>query len=225
MPEIRNTITRKKVLIVDDHPIMRHGLTQLIGEEPDLVVCGEAEDVHGALKAIKRLQPDIAIVDISLKDSNGLELIKDIGARGPKLAVLVLSMHEESIYAERALRAGARGYVMKAEGPVRVIDGIRQVLNGTVYVSERTASKMISKLVGGSFHQSVSPVERLSDREFQVFELIGQGMQTREISARLHLSTKTVEAHREHIKKKLDLDTAAELLKYAVQWVQLERGS
>ena len=216
---------RKKVLIVEDHPIMRSGLAQLIGQESDLAICGEAEDVHGALKAIEKSKPDIAVVDISLKDSNGIELIKNIKIRWPELAVLVLSMHDESFYAERALRAGARGYVAKAEVSTKVIAGIRQVLSGKVYVSEKITSKMLSNLVGGTKDLDTFPIDRLSDREFEVFELIGQGSQTRQIAGKLHLSVKTVDAHRDHIKHKLNLNSATELLKYAVQWVQLEQDA
>ena len=217
--------SRKKVLIVEDHPIMRSGLAQLIGHEPDLMVCGEAEDAHEALAAIEKLEPDIAVVDISLKNSSGIDLIKDIKIRWPKLAVLVLSMHEESFYAERALRAGARGYVAKAEVSAKVIDGIRQVLGGEVYVSEKITSKMLHKLVGGGKDLETFPIDRLSDREFEVFELIGEGLQTREVADKLHLSIKTVDAHRDHIKRKLKLDSATKLLKYAVQWVQMERDA
>ncbi len=215
----------KKILIIEDHPIMRSGLVQLIEQESDLVVCGEAEDAHGALKAIKESEPDVAVVDISLKDSNGIELIKDIKIRWPKLAVLVLSMHEESFYAERALRAGAMGYVAKAEVSAKVVDGIRQVLSGAVYVSEKITSKMLHKLVGKGKDSDVFPIDRLSDREFEVFELIGQGLQTRQVADKLHLSVKTIDAHRDHIKRKLKLDSAIELLKYAVQWVQLEQNT
>ncbi len=216
---------QKKVLIVEDHPIMRSGLAQLIGQESDLMVCGDAEDAHEALEAIEKLEPDIAVVDISLKDSSGIDLIKDIKIRWPKLAVLVLSMHDESFYAERALRAGAMGYVAKAEVSAKVIAGIRQVLSGGVYVSEKISSRMLKKLVGGVKDSDAFPIDRLSDREFEVFELIGQGLQTRQIAEKLHLSVKTIDAHRDHIKRKLKLDTAIDLLKYAVQWVQLERDT
>jgi DNA-binding NarL/FixJ family response regulator len=216
---------RKKVLIVDDHQIMRFGLSQLIQEEPDLMVCGEAESPSAALKAVAQTDPDVVIVDISLKDGNGIELIKDIKVRWPDLPILVLSMHEESFYAERVLRAGARGYVTKAEVSARVIEGIRKVLDDGVYVSETIASKMLRKLVGRTSSIDTFPVDRLSDREFQVFELIGQGSQTRQIAERLHLSLRTVEAHREHIKGKLNLESATDLLTYAVQWYQFERGS
>lgn len=225
MSENEDRAGGKRILIVDDHPIMRQGLAQLIAQEPGLAVCGEAEDAHGALQAIGRLHPDVAIVDIALKEGNGLELIKDIKIRYPELAVLVLSMYDESIYAERCLRAGARGYVTKAEASSRVIEALREVLRGGVYVTQQMASKMLRKLVGGDPNLDSFPMDRLSDREFQVFELIGQGLQGREIAKKLTLSVKTVDAHRENIKKKLDLASATELLIYAVQWVQLDRRS
>ncbi len=215
----------KKVLIVDDHPIMRQGLAQLIAQEGDLTVCGEAEDAHGALEAVEESNPDIVIVDISLKESNGIDLIKDIRIRWPKLPVIVLSMHDETFYAERVLRAGARGYITKDEGTEKVIEGIRKALDGGLYVSDRIASRMLRKLVDGKSDFDVYPMDRLSDRELEVLELIGEGLQTREVAQRLHLSRKTVEAHREHIKAKLSLDSSTELLKYAIQWVQFGRGA
>jgi DNA-binding NarL/FixJ family response regulator len=212
----------RRVLVVDDHPIMRTGLRQLIDQEPDLTVCGEAEDAHGALEAIERHKPQIVLVDISLKDRSGIELIKDIRVRWPDVPVLVLSMHEESFYAERALRAGARGYVTKSQASAKVVEGIRRVLDGEVYFSEQVVSMMLGKMAGGG--QAAEPlVDSLSDREFEVFELIGQGLPTRDIAARLHLSIKTIEAHRENIKRKLKLATATDLLRYAVQWVEFER--
>ena len=214
-----------RILVVDDHPIMRAGLAQLIGEEPDLTICCEAADAHGALEAVETLQPDLAIVDITLKDSSGIDLIMDLRVRRPKLPVLVLSMHDEMFYAERALRAGARGYVTKSEVADRIIEAVRKVLAGEVYVSGKVADKMISSMVGGRSDPKAFPIDRLTDRELQVLELIGEGLQTREIAGRLHVSVKTVDAHREHIKRKLDLDGANELVKYAVQWVQFERGS
>ncbi|MBT3198477.1 MAG: response regulator transcription factor [Phycisphaerales bacterium] len=213
----------KKVLIVDDHELMRLALSQLIGNEPDLVVCAEAEDVAGALKAIEQSKPDIAMVDISLKQSHGIELIKDIQIRWPDLPVLVLTMHDESFYAERVLRAGAKGYLTKAEVSSKVIEGIRKVLNGEVYISDAMASKVLTKLVGQKNGQLAFPIDTLSDREFEVFEMIGQGMQSKDIAQQLHLSKKTVDAHREHIKKKLGLETATDVLMYAVQWAQFER--
>jgi DNA-binding NarL/FixJ family response regulator len=213
----------RRVLVVDDHELLRMALGQLIGQEADLTVCGEAEDAAGALRVIEELQPDIALVDISLKESHGIELIKDIKSRWPDLPVLVLTMHDESFYAERVLRAGARGYVTKAEVSSKVIEGIRKVLDGDVYVSDAMASKVLSKLVGGKGDATSFPIDTLSDREFEVFEMIGRGLQSRDIARRLHLSIKTVDAHREHIKKKLSLDSATDLLMYAVQWSQFER--
>jgi len=210
---------KSKILIVDDHPIVRQGLAELVNHENDLAVCGQAEDAHQAMKAIKELRPDIAVVDISLKETSGMELIKDINAQYPNLSVLALSMHDESLYAERALRAGAKGYVMKAEATEKVITAIRKILNGEIYVSDKMAEKMVRKLVGGRSEISTSPVERLSDRELEVFHLIGKGYGTRQISERLHLSIKTIETYRAHIKEKLNLADAAELLQYAIQWV------
>ena len=225
MAENRERSGKTKILVVDDHPIMRAGLVQLIGQEEDLVVCGQAEDAHAALEAARKDQPDVAIVDISLKESSGIALIKDLRARWPGVLILVLSMHDETFYAERALRAGANGYVTKAEASAKVIEGIRKILSGEVYVSEKLASKMLSGLVGGGAGAATLPMDRLTDREFEVLELIGQGLQGREIAQQLHLSVKTVDAHREHIKRKLGLGSATELLTYAVQWVQFDRGS
>ncbi len=221
----KKTSGRRKVLIVDDHPVLRQGIAQLIALENDMTVCGEAADAGEALKVAQETQPDVAIVDISLHDSNGIDLIKDMLIRWPKLPILVLSMHSESFYAERVFRAGAKGYVTKGEPSGKVIEGLRKVLAGEVYVSEKLASKMIGRLMGGArADASGFSIDRLSDREFQVFELIGQGMQTREIAQKLHLSIKTIDAHRENIKNKLKLDNATELLKTAIHWVQFERG-
>jgi DNA-binding NarL/FixJ family response regulator len=213
----------RKVLVVDDHELMRLALGQLIAQEPDLVVCGEAESASEALKAIEQLEPDIAMVDISLKESHGIELIKDAKIRWPDFPILVLTMHDESFYAERVLRAGAKGYITKAEVSSKVIDGIRKVLDGEVYISDAMASKVLTRLVGPKGGQPGFPIDALSDREFEVFEMIGQGRQSKEIAQRLHLSKKTIDAHREHIKKKLSLDTATDVLMYAVQWAQFER--
>jgi DNA-binding NarL/FixJ family response regulator len=211
--------SKAKVIIVDDHPIVRQGLAELINHEQDLTVCGYAEDAHEALGIIKKTGPDMVIVDISLKETSGMELIKDIKAQYPNLPVLALSMHDESLYAERALRAGAKGYVMKAEATENVVTAIRKVLSGQIYVSDRMAAKMVRKLVGGGPQASASAIERLSDRELEVFCLIGQGIGTRQIAERLHLSVKTIETYRAHIKEKLDLADSSELLQYAIQWV------
>jgi DNA-binding NarL/FixJ family response regulator len=209
---------KTKVLIVDDHPIIRQGLAELINNEQDLTVCGQAEDAPEALVKIKESEPDMVIVDISLKETSGMELIKDIKAKYSNLPVLVLSMHDEALYAERILRAGAKGYVMKAEATEKVIVAIRKILIGQIYVSDKMAAKMVRKLVGGGPDMGVSAIERLSDRELEVFHLIGQGYGTRQIAERLHLSIKTIETYREHIKEKLNLADASELLQYAIQW-------
>lgn len=209
---------KNKILIVDDHPIVRRGLAELINQEEDLIVCGQADDAYDAMEAIKALKPDMVIVDISLKEKSGLEVIKDIKAQYPALTVLTLSMHDESLYAERALRAGARGYIMKLEATEKVITAIRKVLSGQVYVSNGVAARMVGKFVGGRPDVGASDIDRLSDRELEVFCLIGQGHGTREIAERLHLSVKTIETYRAHIKEKLNLASAAELLQYAIRW-------
>jgi DNA-binding NarL/FixJ family response regulator len=210
---------KTRILIVDDHPIVRQGLAELVNHESDLVVCGQAEDSHEAIKAIKDLSPTLAIIDISLKETSGLELIKDIRSQYPDLPVLALSMHDETLYAERALRAGAMGYIMKQEATENVIVAVRRILGGEIYVSDRMSARMVRKLVTGQIEPTTSQVERLSDRELEVFHLIGKGHGTRQISERLHLSVKTIETYRAHIKEKLNLADAAELLQYAIQWV------
>lgn len=207
-----------KILVVDDHPIVRQGLAQLIDHESDLVVSGQAQDAHEAMLLIKEAEPDFVIVDISLKETSGMELIKDIRVAYPNLCILALSMHDESLYAERALRAGARGYVMKSEATGKVVDAIRKIMGGRIYVSDGVAAKMMNKIVGGSPNVGVSAIERLSDRELEVFSLIGQGYGTRKIAERLHLSIKTIETYRAHIKDKLSLTDATELLQYAIRW-------
>jgi len=210
---------KTKILIVDDHPIVRQGLTELINQQKDLVVCGQAEDAHQAMTAIRTLNPDMVIVDIALKETSGMELIKDIRTQYHNLPVLTLSMHDESLYAERALRAGAKGYIMKQEATEKVIAAIRKVLSGQVYVSDEMAARMVHKLVSGGADVGVSAIDRLSDRELEVFDLIGHGRGTREISERLHLSIKTIETYRAHIKEKLNIASATELLQYAIRWV------
>jgi DNA-binding NarL/FixJ family response regulator len=225
MPSHTDSRSKRTVLIVDDHPIVRQGLAQLINQEKDLEVCGQAEDAHEAMQAIRQLNPDMVIVDISLKDTSGMELIKDLKIQHPDLPVLTLSMHDEAVYGERALRAGARGYVMKQEAIGKVVTAIRRVLAGEVYVSEGMAAKMVSKLVGGGARTASLPADRLSDRELEVFRMIGEGFGTREMAEKLHLSIKTVETYRAHIKDKLGLQDANELLRTAIQWVNagLER--
>jgi len=212
-----------RVLIVDDHPLLRKGVSQLIDQERDLVVVAEAEDAHKAITAIETSKPDVALIDISLNGSSGIELLKNIKARFPKLKMLCLSMHDESVYAHRALRAGASGYIMKQEGTERVLTALRKVLQGEVYLSDRLGNRMLHTLVNGRSSLTSSPVEELSDRELEVFNLIGQGHGTRPIAEKLHLSVKTIESHRAHIKEKLNLQNATELVHHAIQWVQSER--
>lgn len=210
---------KTKILVVDDHPIVRRGLMELINHEKDLFVCGQAEDAHQAMKGIRTLTPDMVIVDITLKEKNGMELIKDIKVQYPDLPVLALSMHDESLYAERALRAGAKGYIMKQEGTEKLITAIHKVLSGQVFINDKIAAKIVHKLVGSGPEVSVSSTDRLSDRELEVFLLIGRGFGTRQISEQLHLSIKTIETYRSHIKEKLNLSDSTEMLRYAIQWV------
>jgi len=209
---------KKRIFIVDDHPMMRQGLAQLIGAEPDLAVCGEVETAEIALDSIGALKPDLVLADISLPGKNGLELIKDFQAMQPGLAVLVISMHDESLYAERVLRAGGRGYIMKQEGGKKLMQAIRQVLEGKIYVSEKMSADILEMFSGRRAGAKNSPVEKLTDREFEVFQFIAQGKGTRDIAEKLHLSVKTVEVHRANIKAKLKLQSASELIHYAVRW-------
>jgi DNA-binding NarL/FixJ family response regulator len=211
----------RRILIVEDHPIMRSGLVQLISQEKEFVVCGQFEEAGSAFGAIEKLKPDAAIIDLSLKASSGLELIKSIKAAYPKLIMLVLSMYDEAIYAERVLRAGAAGYVMKQEATEKVLVALRKVLGGGIYLSEKMSSKFMHQLVGGGkAANGGSLIERLSDRELEVFGLIGEGRGTRQIADQLHLSVKTVESHRAHIKEKLNLRSATELVHRAIQMKQ-----
>jgi len=197
---------------------VREGLTNLVNQQPDLTVCGEAEGGEEALQAIGRVKPDLAVVDISLKGSSGMELIKGLKQLHPEVAVLVLSMHDESIYAERVLRAGARGYIMKRETTQKVIDAIRRILEGRLYVSDAVAQAMTARLVEGGARGARSPIEQLSNRELEIFELLGQGLGTRQIAAMLHVSMKTVQAYCARMKEKLDLASGTELLREAIRW-------
>lgn len=208
----------RKVFIVDDHPIVRQGLGQLIDHEPDLKVCGEASGVQEARAVLSREQPDVVIVDLSLRDSDGLELIKDIRSKYRDLPVLVLSMHDESIYAERLLSAGANGYIMKQAAADQLLTALRRVLSGGIYVSEHVGASMIERFAVGGFKQTGDPMDRLSNRELQVLNLIGRGKRTREIAQALNLSIKTIESHRQRIKKKLNLVSAPQLVQFAVNW-------
>jgi len=214
-----------RVLIVDDHPVVRQGLRILIQGEPDLMVCAEAGTAGEALRAAGEHHPDVAVIDLALKDASGLELIKDLRVRYPDVALLVLSMSDEDLYAERALRAGARGYVMKEVGTERLIQAIRCVHAGGIYLSDTMQSRLLGRLVDGPASAETFPLDRLSDRELEVFELIGRGKGTREIAAHLHLSPKTIETYRAHIKEKLNLANAAQLVQRAVQHVQETSGA
>jgi DNA-binding NarL/FixJ family response regulator len=216
---------KKTVFLVDDHPIVRQGLTLLINQEADLAVCGEAEEMNSALSSIPAARPDILIVDISLNGPDGLELLKNIRMKLPRLPVLILSMHDESVYAERALRAGANGYIMKQEATEKVLVALRRILSGEIYVSDRIANSMLQHYVRGSHTASHSSVAELTNRELEVFRLIGEGHGTRQIADELHLSVKTVESYQAHIKEKLSLRSARELVQHAVQWSVSEKSA
>jgi len=209
---------KHKIFLVDDHPLVREWLANLIHQQPDLLVCGEAETAPDALQSIGTEKPAVAIVDISLKNSSGIELIKQLGEIHPQVLVLVLSMHEEAHYAERALRAGARGYIMKRETSTKVIEAIRRVLAGKTYVSEAVAENMTTRLVKGRGAVSGSAVELLSDRELEVFEMLGQGLGTRQIAETLRVSIKTIQAYCARVKDKLHVSNATELLREAIRW-------
>jgi DNA-binding NarL/FixJ family response regulator len=209
---------RIRVLLVDDHPMVRERLADVINREADLMVSGEAEDRHGAIEAILAQPPDLVIVDLKLKNSDGLELIKDIRARWPKMRMLVVSMHDESLYAERVIRAGASGYITKQEATRKILLAIRRVLTGSIYLNEKIASRLISRLMTNADQATATPAESLADREFQVFELIGRGLNTHDIARQLHIAVKTVETYRARIKQKLSLKDASDLLQLAIAW-------
>jgi len=219
---LQSTATKKSILLVDDHPIVLEGLKQLIEQQSDLMVCGELADGRATLQTVDKLRPDLAIIDISLKTVNGLDVIKALKAQHPDLPVLALSMHDETLYAERALRAGANGYVMKEEATKNLLNAVRQLLGGGMYLSENVTAKLLSRMAHTKPGAKRSALEGLSDRELEVFHLIGQGVSTRKIAVTLRLSVKTIESHRENIKRKLKLQDAAELAQYAITWHQSE---
>jgi DNA-binding NarL/FixJ family response regulator len=228
MPARKTERTRrpkKAIFIVDDHPMLRRGLTSLIESEPDLAVCGEASTCQAARQGIRQSKPDLVIVDLGLEGCDGLEVVKDIKVRYPKIPALVLSMHDESLYAERALRAGARGYVTKQQLDGTVLIAIRRLLEGETYMSEKIGARFAKKFLGGRTLEKDSPLAVLTDRELEVFRLIGHGQGTRQIAQRLHLSVKTIESHREHIKQKLTLKSGAELVRRAIHWVETGQTS
>ena len=214
-----------RILIVDDHPLMRKGLAMSLDAEPDLSVIAQVASAEEALSELDNLEPELAIVDISLPSMSGLELLKHFQALRPQMPTLVVSRHDEALYAERAIRAGARGYVMKLEAGDVIVKAVRKVLAGGIYVSEEINERLLMSLASGRQPTVETPLQVLSDRELEVFELTGRGISTREISERLHLSIKTVESYRARIKEKLNLRSAAELMQQAVQWVESEKGS
>lgn len=214
---------KNRVFLVDDHPIVRQGLGLLVNREPDLMVCGEADGGFAVLQIVANLRPDILVLDISLNGPDGLDLLKTIRLKEPALPVLVLSMHDESNYAERALRAGANGYIMKQEATEKVLTAIRKILRGEIYLSDQLTSRMLQHLIAGSAPPKGTPLSSLSDRELEVFRLIGEGHGTRQIADELHISVKTVESYQAHIKEKLSLRNARELVQHAIQWSVSEK--
>jgi len=222
LPSDRQAQRASRILIVDDHPITREGLAQLIRHEANLLVCGEAETAAEALEKARSTNPDLVLVDITLPGRSGLELIKDLQSVRPTLPTLVISMHDEVLFAERALRAGARGYIMKHEGGSKVIRAIRTVLSGEIYVSDGVSRRVLAGLSAAGHRTLHSPIEQLSDREFEVFQLLGEGLSTQQIGRRLNLSSKTVETHRTNIKVKLGIKSSCELIAHAARWIESE---
>ncbi len=215
--ERRDPPKRAKVLLVDDHPITRQGMKVLIDQQPDLVVCGETDNGPHAIELIGALEPDIIVVDIALKTINGIELTKNIKTRAPKLPVLIVSMHDEDVYAERAIRAGAMGYLMKQEASEKIVAAIRRLLSGKIYLGDKIKEKMLHRFVNKRSDTAEFSIDTLSDREMEVFQLIGNGYSTRQIAQKLNLSSKTIDSYREHLKLKLNLNSGAELVRYAIQ--------
>ena len=217
-----NRPAKYRVLLVDDHPMTREGLAAIVNRQPDLEVCCEASNPAEAMSALPKARPDLLVTDMSMPGRSGIEFLKDVHAILPELPILVLSMHDELLYAERALRAGARAYLMKDAGSAKVLEAIRQVLNGQTYVSSQMSARLLDGMTGHRPRGSTSPIEKLSDREFEVFQLLGGGKSTKEIAYALHLSPKTVDVHRGRIKDKLQLKTATALLHHAVRWVETQ---
>jgi DNA-binding NarL/FixJ family response regulator len=218
MRAAKATVKKTRVLVVDDHPMTRAGLIHVINHQPDLIVCGEAESAAQALDILDSSRPDLLLIDITLPGKSGLELIKDVKAMHPELLMLVISMHDESLYADRVLRAGARGYITKHEGGEKLMEAIRHVLSGKIYVSESMSAHILEIFSGGQTRLDRSSIEKLSDPEFEVFESLGEGLSSQQIAKKLHLSAKTVDAHRANIKTKLSIKTTAELISYAARW-------
>ncbi len=217
-------MTGRRLLVVDDHPVFRRGIAHLIEQLPEVTVCGEAENAQAALDAMRRLAPEVILLDVSMPGMNGIELVKVMLAEQPRLIILMLSMHDESIYALRALRAGAKGYVTKQQPMENVLVALRKVIEGGIYVSPQLSEKLVFRAIQGSDSDLGSPVDKLSDRELEVLQSFGHGKSTREIAAALHLSVKTIETHRAHIKGKLGFKDADEMVKFAVEWVAAAEG-
>lgn len=217
-------LARKKILLVDDHPITRQGLKAVIDQQPDLMVCGEADTAPQAIELFQKLAPDLAIIDIGLKTTNGIELTKNLKVLAPTVPVLVLSMHDENLYAERAVRAGAMGYLMKQEAGEKVVAAVRRLLQGEMFLSEKIKERMLHRFVNKRGDGPAFAIDALSDREMEVFQLIGNGYSTRQIAQKLNLSSKTIDSYREHLKLKLNLESGAELVRYAIQWARNEGG-
>lgn len=216
----QDSLTKQyRILIVDDHPVVRRGLAELIREDPLLEVCGEADDTSEALRLVSQVRPHVVIIDISLKSGHGIELIEKIKSTDEHVKMLVSSIHEESLFAERALRAGAMGYVNKQEAAEKVIEAVHQILKGEIFLSSTMANRLLHSVVGGESSLDENPMTKLSNRELEVFEMIGAGLTTKQVATRLHLSPKTVETHREKIKTKLNLANSTELNHRAIQWV------
>jgi DNA-binding NarL/FixJ family response regulator len=213
---------KRRIFLVDDHPITRQGVVVLINQEPDLEVCGEADSAPKAFDLLQKSKADLAVVDISLKTTSGIELTKNLKVLLPDLPILIMSMHDESLYAERALRAGAKGYVMKQEASDNILIAIRRILDGELYLSEKMKEKMLHRLVHNRKDEVVFSIDTLSDREMEVFQLIGNGFSTRQIATKLNLSVKTIDSYREHLKLKLHIEKGADLVRHAIQWVKSE---
>lgn len=216
---MNNEQQKAKIYLVDDHPIVRKGITQVINQEEDLEVCGSTDSADQTLRDVERLKPDCVIVDISLEGISGIDIVKGLKTRYPGLYTMVLSMHDESIYAERALRAGARGYVMKKEASEKIVGAIRHVLTGKIFLSDDMSSRLLEKMATGGHEEDASPLDLLTNRELEIFRMIGRGYKPRDIAKELNLSPKTIETYRDHIKKKLNLSSASELARVAVDWV------
>lgn len=216
------TLAKRRIFLVDDHPITRQGVVVLINQESDLEVCGEADSAPKAFDLLQKSKADLAVVDISLKTTSGIELTKNLKVLLPDLPVLIMSMHDESLYAERALRAGAKGYVMKQEASDNILIAIRRILDGELYLSDKMKEKMLHRLVHNRKDEVVFSIDTLSDREMEVFQLIGNGFSTRQIATKLNLSVKTIDSYREHLKLKLHIEKGADLVRHAIQWVKSE---